>query len=110
MEEKPTKVRPNSHQVWAAPEPGAAALMGVLRDVSLNPLLIALVSGALMRSSGVTLGSLRAALEDAQRSLSASARHEAVADVHHLAIERQRFDRPVRDMENRSAGRLVDAA
>lgn len=38
--------------------PGAAALMGVLRDVSLNPLLIALVSGALMRSSGVTLGSL----------------------------------------------------
>src|SRR5262245_61640327 len=36
--------------------------------------------------------------------------HEAVAQVEHLAVERDRFQRSPRDVQDRPTGRLVDAA
>ena len=38
------------------------------------------------------------------------ARDERVAEVHHLAVHRERLDRAVRRVQDRAARRLVDAA
>src|SRR5262245_49743252 len=38
------------------------------------------------------------------------ARHQLILEMHRLAVERERLDRPVRDVEYGTARRLVDAA